>query len=211
VLGQLSPPAATVRARSGRKETQAGREAVGPRSTQRAVPCQNRAVDVRPHRTREPRALGRARCARAAGERIRYHRRVQIRSSRVASGRWGARGGRVRPGAEGGGGLQGDGVTESFELADETLGLLLGAVAALVPVGTEVAVGLASRWCSLRRPHGARTTGLPLQSGQRACACNAPSAESTADEAQHTVTFVDEHGWDHITVATSRHHTARAG
>jgi uncharacterized SAM-binding protein YcdF (DUF218 family) len=37
-----------------------------------------------------------------------------------------------------------------------------------------------------------------------------PFAESTAEEAQHTVTFMDERDWDHITVVTSSHHTARA-
>ena len=37
-----------------------------------------------------------------------------------------------------------------------------------------------------------------------------PFAESTAEEAQHTATFVDERDWDHITVVTSSHHTARA-
>jgi hypothetical protein len=37
-----------------------------------------------------------------------------------------------------------------------------------------------------------------------------PFAEGTAEEAQDTVVFMDEHGWDHITVVTSSHHTARA-
>ena len=37
-----------------------------------------------------------------------------------------------------------------------------------------------------------------------------PFAESTAEEAQHTATFVEEHDWDRITVVTSSHHTARA-
>jgi uncharacterized SAM-binding protein YcdF (DUF218 family) len=37
-----------------------------------------------------------------------------------------------------------------------------------------------------------------------------PFAESTAEEAHHTATFVEENGWDHVTVVTSSHHTARA-
>jgi hypothetical protein len=37
-----------------------------------------------------------------------------------------------------------------------------------------------------------------------------PFAESTAEEAQDTASFVDEQGWDHIIVVTSSHHTARA-
>jgi uncharacterized SAM-binding protein YcdF (DUF218 family) len=34
-----------------------------------------------------------------------------------------------------------------------------------------------------------------------------PFAERKAEEAQYTVTFMDEHGWDHTTVVTSSHHT----
>jgi uncharacterized SAM-binding protein YcdF (DUF218 family) len=37
-----------------------------------------------------------------------------------------------------------------------------------------------------------------------------PFAESTAEEAQDTLAFVEQQGWDHITVVTSSHHTARA-
>jgi uncharacterized SAM-binding protein YcdF (DUF218 family) len=37
-----------------------------------------------------------------------------------------------------------------------------------------------------------------------------PLAQSTAEEAQDTLTFVEQQGWDHITVVTSSHHTARA-
>jgi uncharacterized SAM-binding protein YcdF (DUF218 family) len=37
-----------------------------------------------------------------------------------------------------------------------------------------------------------------------------PFAESTAEEARDTLAFLDERGWDHVTVVTSSHHTARA-
>jgi uncharacterized SAM-binding protein YcdF (DUF218 family) len=37
-----------------------------------------------------------------------------------------------------------------------------------------------------------------------------PFATSTAEEARHTADFMDEQDWDHITVVTSSHHTARA-
>jgi hypothetical protein len=37
-----------------------------------------------------------------------------------------------------------------------------------------------------------------------------PFAESTAEEAQDTLAFVEQQGLDHITVVTSSHHTARA-
>jgi uncharacterized SAM-binding protein YcdF (DUF218 family) len=40
--------------------------------------------------------------------------------------------------------------------------------------------------------------------------CLAPVPENTAEEAQATEVLVRSQGWDHVTVVTSTHHTARA-
>jgi uncharacterized SAM-binding protein YcdF (DUF218 family) len=58
-------------------------------------------------------------------------------------------------------------------------------------------------------------TWFASQRGYRCSLGNAmclrrPFAESTAEEAQDTLAFLDERGWDHVTVVTSSHHTARA-
>jgi uncharacterized SAM-binding protein YcdF (DUF218 family) len=40
--------------------------------------------------------------------------------------------------------------------------------------------------------------------------CLVPVPETTAEEAQATAVLVRSQGWDHVTVVTSAHHTARA-
>lgn len=40
--------------------------------------------------------------------------------------------------------------------------------------------------------------------------CFDPSPENTAGEAENIARMADEHGWDHVTVATSSFHTSRS-